>query len=235
MSLPKHEMADREAPASSHSQSESAKPAPRFRDLRAAGTLLAQKLRHLNLSDGLVLAIANAGVPVGREVADQLDLPFDVLIIRRLLVPNGADSELCAVNAAGTLVLDEQIVIPANPATPLEHFMVQALGELQQRTRVSRGDRPPLAITGRQIVLVDCAIHTASTMRIAIRALRKLGPTSIISAVPVASIEAAARIEMIADKTVSLAQPDLLGHAGMWYEDFNRPGDENIPGYLTPG
>jgi len=219
---------DRAAPASSHSQSESAKRAPRFRDLRAAGTLLAQKLRHLNLSDGLVLAIANAGVPVGREVADQLDLPFDVLIIRRLLVPNGADSELCAVNVAGTLVLDEQIIIPANPATPLEHFIVQALGELHDRTKISRGDRRPLEITGRQILLVDCAIHTASTMRIAMRAVRKLRPARVISAVPVASVQAHTEIEVMADEAVCLAQPEPFGNAGMWYDEFGRPEDGHI-------
>jgi predicted phosphoribosyltransferase len=196
--------------------------------LRAAGALLAQVLRQFDLTNALVLAIANAGAPVGREVADQLKLPLDVLIIRRLLAPSGSGSELCAVNAAGTLVLDDQMNIPADPVTPQEHFILQALSELRQRANASRGDRPPVNLTGRQILLVDCAIHTGSTMRIAIRALRKLKPARVVSAVPVAARQPYAEIATIADEAVTLAQPEPFGHAGMWYDDFNRPGDERV-------
>ena len=221
-------MIDRAAPASSHKGDESAKQVARFPNLRAAGTRLPQQLQHLDVTDTVVLAIANAGVPVAREVADQFDLPIDILIIRRLFVPRGAGSEICAVSVAGRVVLDEQVIVAANPTIPIEHFIVQGISQLQERAQISRGDQPPLEIAGRKILLVDCAIHTASTMKIAIRALRTLRPMFIVAAVPVASREGDALVERIADEVVCLALAEPFGHAGMWYYDFDRPSDEEV-------
>jgi predicted phosphoribosyltransferase len=51
-------------------------------------------------------------------------------------------------------------------------------------------------------------------MQIAIRALRRLKPARIISAVPVASRDGHALIEQIADETVALAQPEPFAMRG---------------------
>ncbi|HEY8188698.1 MAG TPA: phosphoribosyltransferase family protein [Pyrinomonadaceae bacterium] len=225
-------MVDRAAPASSHNHAAAANRLFRFPDLRTAGALLAEKLRDRDLSNALVLGIALGGVPVAHVVAAEYHLPFDLVLIKRLLLPKEPGPALCAVSAGGIIVLDDEIALPTHPSEPIEHFLVDAVKQLRDRENVCRAGHPAIDVADRPVVLVDCAIHTGSTMQIAIRALRKLKPARIISAVPVASRDGQALIEQIADETVTLAQPEPFGHAGMWYEDFSRPPDEELVNLL---
>lgn len=228
-------MSDRKAPASSHSRNESLKHVSRFANLRDGGRQLAKKLRSdADLKDSIVLAIARGGVPAGREVATLLRLPFDMLLIRRLLVPRGPGSELCAVSVGGTMVIDEEVTVPTSPLTAVEHFLTDAMAEFRHREELFRAGRPPIELANREVLLVDCAIHGGSTMKIAIQAVRRLKPTRITAAVPVASREGYALIETLADQVVCLAQPQPFGHAGMWYEDFTRPEDEDMHELFDP-
>ena len=228
-------MSDFTAPASSHNRNESLKHVSRFANLHDGGSQLAEKLRtDAHRENAIVLAIARGGVPGGREVATRLRLPFDMLLIRRLLVPHGPGSELCAVSVGGTMVIDEEITIPTSPSTAVEHFLTDAMAEFRNREKLFRAGRPPIEVARREVLLVDCAIHGGSTMKIAIQAVRKLNPTRITAAVPVASREGYALIESLADRVVCLAQPEPFGHAGMWYKDFSRPEDKDMHEMLDP-
>lgn len=223
-----------ETAASSHNRDKSLKPVAPFANLREGGTRLAEKLREdASLNDSIVLAIARAGVPVGNEIASQLKLLFDILLLRRLILAKGAGSELCVVNVAGTTIVDDEIEIPTQPATPTEYFLADAFSAFRQRHQLCRGGRDPIEIAGRNVLLVDCAIQTGSTVKIAIRALRKLEPTEITVAVPVASPDGRTLIESLADRVVCLAQPEPFGHAGLWYRDFTRPDDDEIHQFLN--
>ncbi len=223
-------MVDRAAPASSHNHLASANRVQRFANLRTAGKLLAEKLQDRDVSNAIVLGIALGGVPVAHEVAAQLNLPFDLVLIKRLLLPQEPGAALCAVNIGGTTVLDDGIAVTANPSTPAEHFLVDALKKFRERVDVCRAGHSPIDVADRTVVLVDCAIHTGSTMKIAIRALRKLKPARILSAVPAMSRDAL--IADLVEETVWLAQPEPFGHAGLWYKDFSRPPDKELPGLL---
>src|SRR6266851_1471782 len=109
------------APESSHKRVVFLKEVTRFPNLRAGGRQLARKLEaYRNVADSLVLGIALGGLPVAREVAMHLGAPFDLIIIRRLLTPDGPGSQICAVNIGGSTILDEEISLSTRPSTPLE-------------------------------------------------------------------------------------------------------------------
>ena len=222
-------MSNQTARASSHNGNESLKHVSRFANLRDGGRQLAEKLRsHADLKNSIVVAVARGGVPVGHEVATRLGTAIDMVLIRRLLAPRGPGSELCAVSVAGIMFVDDEITIPTSPSTAIEHFLADAIAEFHDREQLFRAGRPPIELANRKVLLVDCAIHTGSTMKIAIQAVRKLNPSRIIAAVPVASRAGYALIEGLADQVVCLAQPEPFGHAGMWYEDFSRPKDKDM-------
>lgn len=200
-----------------------------FPDLRSAGCELALKLEAKRGNDDLVvLAIVLGGVLVAHEVAKWLRTPLDLVIIRRLLAPRGPGSQICAVNLGGTLVIDDEMPHPGKPATPLDHFLDNALEGLAQREQCCRGGRPPIDLARKTIILVDCGIRTGLTMQAAIGALRTRKPTRIIAAAPVAALNGRAAVEAIADEFVCLASPQPFGHVGLWYKDFNRPDDDRV-------
>lgn len=201
--------------------------AVRFKDAREAGRALAPKLDSYAGADGLlVVGLARGGVPVAFEVARALGAPLDVLLIRRLLVPRGSESQVCAVDACGNLFLDEGLRPPEDaPRTPLEHFVADALAGLASRARECRGSRPPLDLSHRVVILVDNGIRTGLTVLAGVRALRASGASRVVAAVPVCAPESRAAVEAACDGLVCLAWPEPFGHVGLWYRDFERPGE----------
>src|ERR1051325_6153828 len=154
--------------------------ARRFPDMRGAGRDLALRLDAYRESEPIILAIALGGVLVALEVAKRLGMPLDVVLIRRLLLPQGQGAPVCAVNVAGTLVLDEALPpLPAVPGSPFDYFLTDALDGLSRRERTCRGGRPPQGLAGKTILMVDNGIRTGGTMRVAIRALRTQQPARI--------------------------------------------------------
>jgi len=208
-----------------------------FSDLSSAGVELAAKLSGAGIKhDVVVLAIVSAGVPVAVEVAKLLEASsLDLIVIRRLLAPQGPGSQAVAVNAAGTLVLDDEIgPRPSKPETPFDYFVEDALNGLAQRARICRGERPPIDLTGKQVLIVDCGIRTSLTMQAAINAVRTLNPARITAAVPVTSQEGRRVVEALADDLIYLAAPEPFGNAGVWFKDFRRFDDDVISQLLRP-
>ena len=175
-----------------------------------------------------MLAIANGGVPVAIPIADSLAAPLELLIIRRLFIRDGRP--VCAVSVGGQVLVDSD-------STPLssieEQFKREALDGLCGRSQFLRANLTAKNLAGRNIILVDNGVHTGSTIRIAVTALRKLKPQKITVAVPVADEARKESIESVADEVVCLQWCDQFGHTGLWYKSFNRPSDEAIRALLS--
>lgn len=206
----------------------------RFKDTREAGRALATRLgAYAGLEGACVLALASGGVRVGLEVSKRLRLPLDLVLLRRLLFARGDAAEpLCVTSVAGGRLLDEEAEARAAEDPVLGVFVASALVEFDERVRACRGGRATLDLEGRAVLLVDNGVRTGSTVRAALRALRRRGPARVVVAAPVAATEALASVEEAADGFVYLASPAPFGHVGLWYEDFTRPPDEEVRAML---
>jgi len=191
---------------------------------------LATKLEIYRGSEAIVvLAIVRGGVLAVLEVAKHLGAPLDVILIRRLLLPRGPGEPTCAVNVAGTLVLDEELLACSAAAnSALDSFIADALDDLARCEKLCRNERPAIDLAGKTVLLVDNGIRTGATMRAAICALHTRGPARIVAATPVAATESRAEIEAVADDLVCLAWPQPFGHVGLWYSNFTVPGVDQI-------
>src|ERR1700687_17758 len=223
-------------PQSSQNGDDSIKPAKPFPDLRSAGRELALQLeKYRGANDVIVVGLVLGGVLVAHEVAKYLCAPLDLVIIRRLLAPQGAGSQICAVSIGGSMVIDKSLLpLPAVPATPLDHFVADTIVELNQRERICRRGLEPFDLAGKTVILVDCGIRTGSTMQAAIGALRTKNPTRIIAAVPVTSHGGCKTVADLCDEFFYVTRPVPFGHVGLWYTDFSRPGDDGVGELLEP-
>jgi putative phosphoribosyl transferase len=104
--------------------------------------------------------------------------------------------------------------------------------ELGRRERAYRGERAPLDVSGKTVLLVDDGLATGSTMRVAIRALRQRSPAKIVAAVPVAAPEACAAMSDEADDAVCAVTPEPFSSVGQWYMDFAQTSDEEVQSLL---
>jgi putative phosphoribosyl transferase len=200
----------------------------KFQNAATAGAELALRLNEFHgSSQTIVIAIVSGGVGVGAEVARRLELPLELLFIRRLLAPFGPQNVLCATNVGGTLVVDAQVP-QTFEGNGLDHAIADGIKQLSERERFCRDSRPPVDISGKQVILVDNGIHTGSTMLAAIRGVRKLEVTKIVAAVPVADPSSRARIERAADELFCLVWPGKFGHTGLWYRESIGSTNEHI-------
>jgi len=201
-----------------------------FRDRRAAGRLVAAKLaRYAERPDVVVLALPRGGVPVAYEVAQALDAPLDVFAVRKLGLPGHEELAMGAVATGGVRVLNEQIVRALSlPPDLIDAVAAREQQELARRERLYRGDRPPLDVRGRTVILVDDGLATGATMHAAIEALRAQQPARIVVAVPTAAPETCEALRAKADEVVCAITPEPFYAVGLWYDDFSQTSDDEV-------
>ncbi len=206
----------------------------RFRDRRDAGRQLGERLRPKVKGERVVvLALPRGGVPVGYEVAEALDAPLDVFLVRKLGAPHNPELAMGAIATGSVQVLNEDIVQAlAVPREVIHEVAARELEELRRRERLYRGDRPRPPIDGRTVVLVDDGLATGASMRAAIEALRVLGPERLVVAVPVAPEETCKRLAVSVDAMECLLTPTPFGAVGLWYEQFAQTTDDEVRALL---
>jgi putative phosphoribosyl transferase len=207
----------------------------RFRDRREAGRLLAEKLTaYAGRSDVLVLALPRGGVPVAFEVAQALQAPLDVFLVRKLGVPGQEELAMGAVSTGGVRVLNEPVVVGLRiPAEVIETVTAARQRELAARERVYRGDRPPPDVRSRTVLLVDDGLATGATMRAAVAGLRRQEPARVVVAVPIAAAETCAELQAEADEVICALTPRPFHSVGLWYQDFTQTTDDEVRDLLA--
>jgi predicted phosphoribosyltransferase len=207
----------------------------KFRNRMDAGRRLAASLDPwAGRADVLVLALPRGGVPVGFEVARRLRAPLDVFMVRKLGVPFHEELAMGAIASGGVRVLNPDIVQGLGIGEDvLGSIEARERAELARRERTYRGDRPPLDVRGRTVILVDDGLATGATMRAAVAALRRLEPARVIVAVPVAAPEICEQLRAEADDVICAMTPPSLVAVGQVYEDFSQTTDEEVRALLS--
>ena len=202
----------------------------RFINRTEAGRELATMLHEFrNRNDLVVLGLPRGGVPVAFEVAKALRAPLDVFTVRKIGAPENPEYALGAIATGGVTAMDWSLADRLGVRNAvLGEIVASEREELQRREQLYRGDRGPLKIAGKKVIVVDDGLATGSTMRAAIAALRTLDPARIVVAVPVASREAAAAVRGEADAFLCAYLPAELYGVGLWYEDFSQTTDAEV-------
>lgn len=205
-----------------------------FRNRTEAGQVLAKlALPYRDRADVLVLGIPRGGVPVAYEVAAELHAPLDIFIVRKLGVPWQEELAFGAIASGGIRILDSKIVDAVGISSEeIEQITEKERKELERRERIYRSGRGPLAVEGKTVILVDDGIATGSSMRAAIRALRKMNPTRLVVAVPVASASTYRHLKTEVDNLICAHVPDSFYAIGEFYEDFSQVSDQAVTDLL---
>jgi putative phosphoribosyl transferase len=202
----------------------------RFRNRTEAGKLLASKLtQYANHPDVLILGIPGGGVAVAVEVAIALNAPLDICLVRKLGVPGHPELAIGAIAAGGFQVLNEELLDWMRiSGHTIAEVADRELQELEHHDQIYRGDRLPPNIRDRIVIVVDDGLATGAMMRAAIGVLKPQKPQRIIIAVPVAPLDTCDRLRSEVDEVVCLITPEQFCGIGLWYEDFDRPTDEQV-------
>jgi len=200
-----------------------------------AGQLLADALQpYAGRTDVLVLALPRGGVPVAFEVAERLEAPLDLMLVRKLGVPGQEELALGAMASGGIKILNTELVQNVNISeTVIDRIVSKEKKELERREQAYRGNRPPPEIRDRCVILIDDGLATGATMRVAVSAVRQQQPTQIIVGIPVAPPDTVEKLRREADEVFCLATPEPFFAIGTWYTDFSQISDEEVRDLLS--
>jgi putative phosphoribosyl transferase len=211
-----------------------------FRDRRAAGRLLAERITgavalHQWAERTVVLGLPRGGVAVAKEVSVVLGLPMDVIVTRKIGYPPhpelgvGAIAEGLTQPVYDPMLLDRLSLSPQRMAAAA----VAEEAELARRVRVYRGGNPLPEVGGWCVIVVDDGLATGVTARAALRSLRAAQAEHLILAVPVAPRAAASALRDEADQVIILATADRFSSVGQCYASFGQLTDADVLALLA--
>ena len=201
-----------------------------FEDRKDAGRALAARLRQYSgRSDVVVLALPRGGVPVAFPVAEALDAPLDLFLVRKLGTPGHRELAMGAIASGGTRVLNDEVVkwYGISPAA-IDAVAREEEQELVRREAAYREGRDAPSLEGRIVILIDDGLATGSTMMAAVKAVRQRDPAKVIVAVPVGARDTCEALSTVADEVVCVRTPEPFSAVGQWYLDFDQTTDEEV-------
>lgn len=233
----------------------------RFADRTDAGQRLAKRLSHLRGEDVVVLGLPRGGVPVAFEVAKELGAPLDVIMVRKLGLPNQPELAMGAIGEGGVRVSNDDVVHRSSVTEPEIAFVEERerheLDKQAKRLRAggkdTRGkdthgkdthekdtdktdkkdtDGKSADLTGRTAIVIDDGIATGSTAAVACEVARRRGATKVVLAVPVGAPESIEALRGICDEVVCLLTPPFFMAVGSWYDDFSSVPDSQVTAIL---
>jgi len=201
-----------------------------FYDRVEAGQVLASELQHYaDWSEVVVLALPRGGVAIGEEVAKALHAPLDIFVVRKLGVPGHEELAMGAIASGGVRIINPSVVRSLEiPDRTIDAVAAREQRELERRERYYRDGRHALEVRGRIVLVVDDGLATGATMKAAVAAIRKMHPSRIVVAVPVAAPETCAELDEEVDEVVCSRTPDPFMAVGIWYRHFPQLTDEEV-------
>lgn len=206
----------------------------RFADRSEAGKRLGEELSgQIPAGDVVVYGLPRGGVPVAYEVAMALEAPLDVVVVRKLGVPGQRELAMGAVASGDVTIIDDRLVGTLGISEDeIEATAEEQRAEVRAREERFRGDTVSPDPEGVTAIVADDGMATGSTMQASVQALRHRSPERVVVAVPVASREACAAIENIADVVTCLSTPEPFSAVGAWYQDFRQVEDDDVARFL---
>lgn len=200
-----------------------------FQDRTDAGRQLARALLKYKDRHPVILALPRGGVPVAAEVAQSLDAPLDLVIVRKIGVPMQPELAMGAVAEDDEPVRNADVIELAGVSDrEFDEVCREERAEIVRRRTRYLADRERSEIKGHVAIIIDDGIATGATTLAAIRAVRKREPKELILAVPVAPADTVKKLRSELGAIVCLETPEIFGAIGYFYRDFRQTGDDEV-------
>ncbi|WP_426095327.1 phosphoribosyltransferase [Flavobacterium sp. DSR2-3-3] len=202
-----------------------------LKDRIEAGLLLSEKLKKYQDTNSVILAVPRGGVPVGIVISKTLHLPLDIVLAKKIGHPSNKEFAIGAVSM-DSMILDEHSDVPKKF---IDDEIIRLRQQLDEKYGRYMGNRKPLDLENKNVILVDDGIATGNTLLSCITMLRKKNPSKIIVAVPVIPYDTVPVFEKNADELIYLTASKYFRGVGSFYEEFNQVEDEEVIQMLRLG
>jgi putative phosphoribosyl transferase len=205
-----------------------------FTDRTDAGNQLGAELADRDDDSDIVLAIPRGGLPLGRAVADALDLPLDIVVAQKMGAPHNPEYAIGAVASDGSVWLNEDAISSLDiDETYLEEQREETADAAREKAERYRSDQGPPELSEKTVIIVDDGVATGATARACIKRVENAGASHIVLAIPVGSPRTLDELQTTVDDVVCLETPSQFRAVGQFYERFEQVEDEQAITYLN--
>jgi len=197
-----------------------------FKDRFEAGKELVERLiKYKNSKDAIILAIPRGGLQIGHVLATELNIPLDIIIVKKIPHPSNPEYAIGAVGIEEVILNKEVVVASSIPDSYVDAEVKELTEAIKQRYKNYRGNKPLPKLKGKTVILADDGLATGHTMMAAVGIVKKQNPKKVVLAVPVAPPETIKRFKGVVDEIVCLDQPSFFFAIGEFYANFEQVED----------
>lgn len=200
-----------------------------FANRSEAGWKLAQELLEYKDENPIIMAIPRGGIVVADRVAQLLKCPLDIIITRKIGAPGNPELAIGAVSGPNKVIINEDMKHGLRVSDEyIETEVAGQLEEIKRRRNMYLGQKLPLNLKDKLIIVIDDGLATGYTAMAAIDTIREEHPSKIVLAVPVASSDTCRFLASKVDKIVCLMKPEIFYAVGQFYMDFSQTTDDEV-------
>ncbi len=200
-----------------------------FKDRIDAGYALAQRLLKYKNTEGAVLAVPKGGVPLGYVVANELGMPLELILSKKIGHPMHKEYAIGAVSLWGSFVVPHHDVS--------QSYIKQETARIEQYLKRMQNKfmagRAPADLKGKTVIVIDDGIATGNTLLATINMLRAQRPSKVIVAVPVSTQAGYNMLSKHCDELISvIVERQYFPGVGFYYQNFEDVTEEEVIYYL---
>ena len=207
-----------------------------FKDRSEAGILLADKLTAYCQKPVCIFGLARGGVITAAGVSRVLNIPFDVLVVKKLPSPYSKEFAIGAVAPDAVSVIHWKDAQRAGSDEVSIQHAVQALSvSIKSDSMRLRKGKSPIQVADKTVVLIDDGAATGATMEAAVLWAYKKRARSVIVALPVASNDVIARLKPEVDVVIVHTPVDHFESVGSYYQSFPQVSEAQVVQLIEGG
>lgn len=207
-----------------------------FQNRHDAARQLVPKLEHYkNNSNAIILAIPRGALELGAVLRDQLNLPLDIVVTKKISTPNNPEYAIGAVGPDGeSQISQDAIMMYGIPQKYIDDEAQRLKHVIKRKYEDYRGTgKEPLSLKDKIIIIVDDGIATGFTTLAAVQYIRRQKPQKIVLAVPVAAADSYKKLKKEVDEITCLDVREDFYAVGQFYQTFNQVSDEEARAILN--
>ena len=200
----------------------------KFASRQDAGERLGQYLRQQGAEADVILGLPRGGVVVAAEVARILQLPLDVLVVRKIGHPWHREFAVGAMAEPDIVMVDEATLkqVPV-PRGQLNKVVAEELNRLREYRSHFHGSILP-SLQDKSVLLIDDGLATGATAEAAVLSAKRQNARRVTVSAPVASTSAIDRLRRVANDVMVLAADPDFQAVGQYYDEFSQTSDDEV-------
>lgn len=199
-----------------------------FKDRIDAGKRLANKLLRYKSENAVVIGLPRGGVVVASEVAKALNLPLEIIVVRKISHKDNPEYAIGAVSEKGKVFLSNEAQLFVGEEWLNSEIQKEMIEAKRRRTEYA-GGRPIADFTNKTVILVDDGAATGYSLMSALDTLKSRKPKEIIIAVPIVPKDTTEKLSKLVDRVVTVIVPEyFLGAIGAYYDEFEQVSDDEV-------